>query len=86
MKTAGGPPDDGDGPDAELDLWAGVLPVVTTFGTPLAGPVLPPGIEPPSHVRERAGRILGGGDPVALEGAGEEAVGEALGDVGTAMR
>ncbi|WP_137988570.1 pyridoxamine 5'-phosphate oxidase family protein [Streptomyces vilmorinianum] len=62
VKTAGGPPDDGDSPDAELGLWAGVLPVVTTFGTPLADPVLPAGIEPPAHVADRAGLVLTGGE------------------------
>ncbi|MFG2867675.1 pyridoxamine 5'-phosphate oxidase family protein [Streptomyces sp. NPDC048338] len=59
VKTSDGPPDDGDSPDAELGLWAGVLPVVTTIGAPLADPVLPAGMAPPTHVAERAGRILG---------------------------
>lgn len=59
VKTSSGPPDDGDGPDAELGLWAGVLPVRTTFGAPLSDPVLPPGIEPPAHVTDRVGRPLG---------------------------
>ncbi|MET9621260.1 MULTISPECIES: pyridoxamine 5'-phosphate oxidase family protein [unclassified Streptomyces] len=59
VKTSDGPPDDGDSPDAELGLWAGVLPLVTTIGAPLADPVLPAGIAPPAHVAERAGRILG---------------------------
>ncbi|MET9377669.1 pyridoxamine 5'-phosphate oxidase family protein [Streptomyces sp. NPDC003035] len=60
VKIAVGPPDDGDGPDAELGLWAGVLPVVTTFGEPVADPVLPAGIEPPAHIAARAGRVLTG--------------------------
>ncbi|MET9652031.1 pyridoxamine 5'-phosphate oxidase family protein [Streptomyces sp. NPDC006460] len=59
VKTSDGPPDDGDSPDAELGLWAGVLPLVTTIGAPLADPVLPAGIAPPAHVAERVGRILG---------------------------
>ncbi|MEU5982344.1 pyridoxamine 5'-phosphate oxidase family protein [Streptomyces sp. NPDC047434] len=59
VKTSDGPPDDGDSPDAELGLWAGVLPLVTTIGAPLADPVLPAGIAPPAHVAERAGRVLG---------------------------
>ncbi|MEV4944197.1 pyridoxamine 5'-phosphate oxidase family protein [Streptomyces sp. NPDC053755] len=63
VKTASGPPDDGDGPDAELGLWAGVLPVVTTLGAPVADPVLPPGVEPPAHVVQRTGQVVGGGAP-----------------------
>lgn len=59
VKVASGPPDDGDGPDAELGLWAGVLPVETRFGVPEADPLLPAGIEPPAHIAGRAGRVLG---------------------------
>lgn len=71
VKVASGPPDDGDSPDAELGLWAGVLPVVTRFGTPVADPVLPAGIEPPAHIAERAGRhavaeAAGAGGPGAV--------------------
>ncbi|MFE5295036.1 pyridoxamine 5'-phosphate oxidase family protein [Streptomyces sp. NPDC056632] len=66
VKIASGPPDDGDGPDAELGLWAGVLPLVTRFGEPVADPLLPAGIEPPAHIAERAGRVAGApsGEPV----------------------
>ncbi|MGW7432848.1 pyridoxamine 5'-phosphate oxidase family protein [Streptomyces sp. NPDC054861] len=64
VKIAGGPPDDGDSPDAELGLWAGVVPVVTTLGAPVADPVLPIGIEPPAHVVKRTGRVLSGGPAV----------------------
>lgn len=59
VKIASGPPDDGDSPDAELGLWAGVLPVVTTLGAPLADPVLPPDIELPAHIAAREGRTIG---------------------------
>lgn len=59
MKTRSGPPDDGDSEDAALGLWAGVLPVVTTFGEPVTDPVLPPDVTPPAHVASRAGRVLG---------------------------
>src|SRR5688572_14255967 len=31
VKTRGGPPDDDDSPDAELDTWAGVVPILRTF-------------------------------------------------------
>ncbi|MFJ9807752.1 pyridoxamine 5'-phosphate oxidase family protein [Streptomyces sp. NPDC101158] len=67
VKIASGPPDDGDGPDAELGLWAGVLPLVTRFGEPVADPLLPAGIEPPAYIAERAGRVAGapsGKEPV----------------------
>ncbi|MEU5220881.1 pyridoxamine 5'-phosphate oxidase family protein [Streptomyces sp. NPDC020807] len=60
VKIASGPPDDGDSEDAALGLWAGVVPVVTTFGEPVTDPCLPVGAEPPRHVAERAGRTLGG--------------------------
>ncbi|MFF6775345.1 pyridoxamine 5'-phosphate oxidase family protein [Streptomyces sp. NPDC012637] len=60
VKIASGPPDDGESPDAELGLWAGVLPVVTRFGEPEADPLLPAGTEPPAHIAGRAGRVLGG--------------------------
>ncbi|WP_370413493.1 pyridoxamine 5'-phosphate oxidase family protein [Streptomyces fradiae] len=59
VKVASGPPDDGDGPDAEMGLWAGVLPVETRFGVPEADPLLPAGIEPPAHIAGRAGELLG---------------------------
>ncbi|MET9955156.1 pyridoxamine 5'-phosphate oxidase family protein [Streptomyces sp. NPDC006339] len=59
VKVASGPPDDGEGPDAELGLWAGVLPLVTRYGQPVADPLLPAGIEPPAHIAERAGRVVG---------------------------
>ncbi|MFJ8661079.1 pyridoxamine 5'-phosphate oxidase family protein [Streptomyces sp. NPDC093795] len=59
VKTRSGPPDDGDSEDAALGLWAGVLPVVTTFGDPVTDPVLPSDSVPPAHVASRAGRVLG---------------------------
>jgi nitroimidazol reductase NimA-like FMN-containing flavoprotein (pyridoxamine 5'-phosphate oxidase superfamily) len=39
-KVRAGPPDDDDSPDAELDVWAGVIPIETRFGTPQASPGL----------------------------------------------
>ncbi|MEV5972946.1 pyridoxamine 5'-phosphate oxidase family protein [Streptomyces sp. NPDC051921] len=66
VKIASGPPDDGDGPDAELGLWAGVLPLVTRFGQPEPDPLLPAGVEPPAHIARRAGRVVAGpsGEPL----------------------
>ncbi|MEV6103184.1 pyridoxamine 5'-phosphate oxidase family protein [Streptomyces sp. NPDC051940] len=59
VKISAGPPDDGDSPDAALGLWAGNLPVTSSFGTPVPDPALPPGMEPPAHIRARAGGALG---------------------------
>jgi nitroimidazol reductase NimA-like FMN-containing flavoprotein (pyridoxamine 5'-phosphate oxidase superfamily) len=60
VKISDGPPDDGAGPDAALGLWAGRLPVVATWGAPVADPVLPAGIEPPPHIAGRTGRPITG--------------------------
>ncbi|MFF0434730.1 pyridoxamine 5'-phosphate oxidase family protein [Streptomyces sp. NPDC004327] len=60
VKVSSGFPDDGDGPDAALGVWAGVLPMVTRFGEPVADPLLPAGIAPPAHIAERAGTVFGG--------------------------
>ncbi|WP_234442236.1 pyridoxamine 5'-phosphate oxidase family protein [Streptomyces sp. NRRL S-1448] len=54
VKVRTGPPDDGDGPDAALGLWAGVLPLHTTWGPPEADPLLPAGLTPPAHLTARA--------------------------------
>ncbi|MGW1865207.1 pyridoxamine 5'-phosphate oxidase family protein [Streptomyces mauvecolor] len=58
VKVAAGPPDDADGPDGELGLWAGVVPLRSCFGAPEADPALPAGIAVPAHVA-----ALGGGSP-----------------------
>ncbi len=50
VKVSDGPPDDGDSPDAALGLWAGRLPVVTTWGAPVPDPVLPAEIPVPPHI------------------------------------
>jgi nitroimidazol reductase NimA-like FMN-containing flavoprotein (pyridoxamine 5'-phosphate oxidase superfamily) len=39
-KVRAGPPDDDGSADAALDVWAGELPIVTAFGTPIASPGL----------------------------------------------
>src|SRR3954469_12199906 len=39
VKIRTGAPDDGDGPDAELGLWAGVLPLTSTWDTPVPDPL-----------------------------------------------
>jgi nitroimidazol reductase NimA-like FMN-containing flavoprotein (pyridoxamine 5'-phosphate oxidase superfamily) len=43
-KVRSGPPDDDGTADAALDVWAGEVPLVTSFGTPLAAPGLRPEI------------------------------------------
>jgi uncharacterized protein len=55
VKIRTGPPSDGDSPDAALGLWAGELPLATTWQQPLPDPALPPGIPHPAHNRARAG-------------------------------
>ena len=59
VKIRTGAPDDGDGPDAELGLWAGVLPLTASWGEPLPDPALPSGIAPPEHIARRAGSRQG---------------------------
>ena len=43
-KIRSGPPADADSPDGELTVWAGVLPILTSWGSPIADPELRPGI------------------------------------------
>jgi nitroimidazol reductase NimA-like FMN-containing flavoprotein (pyridoxamine 5'-phosphate oxidase superfamily) len=45
----GGPSDEPE--DYELDVWAGVVPVGTSFGKPEPDPALRPGIAAPAHIR-----------------------------------
>jgi uncharacterized protein len=58
VKVSDGPPEDGDGPDAVLGLWAGRLPLVTTWGAPIPDPVLPPEIGVPPHLAAYRGQQL----------------------------
>jgi len=57
-KRRSGPPDDDDGPDAAIDTWAGVLPIVTSYGTPVPSPGLRDGIEVSPSLR----RLVSGDD------------------------
>jgi nitroimidazol reductase NimA-like FMN-containing flavoprotein (pyridoxamine 5'-phosphate oxidase superfamily) len=50
-KVRAGPPDDDDSPDAERDTWAGVVPIVRSYGSPEASPGLRPGIDVSESVR-----------------------------------
>ena len=47
-KIRDGGPEDGDTPDAELDVWAGHLPLVVTALDPVPDPSLRPGIDRPA--------------------------------------
>ena len=49
-KVRTGPPKD-DEVDYALPLWAGVVPLKLTAGTPIADPRLPQGVDPPGYAR-----------------------------------
>ncbi|OIJ85493.1 pyridoxamine 5'-phosphate oxidase family protein [Streptomyces colonosanans] len=55
VKIRTGAPDDGDGPDADLGVWAGTLPLTATWGAPEPDPLLPPDIPVPAHIARREG-------------------------------
>jgi nitroimidazol reductase NimA-like FMN-containing flavoprotein (pyridoxamine 5'-phosphate oxidase superfamily) len=50
-KVRDGAPDDGDTPDAELDVWAGHIPLVMRALPPVAAPDLRDGIPLPAYAR-----------------------------------
>ncbi len=56
-KVRTGPPID-DEEDYDVDVWAGVVPVTTTLGTPEPDPDLKPGIRLPDSVAAMNGRRL----------------------------
>ncbi len=51
VKMRTGPPDDDDSVDAELETWAGIVPIVRSYGAPEASPGLRPGIPLSPSVR-----------------------------------
>jgi uncharacterized protein len=55
VKIRTGPPEDADTPDAELGIWAGELPLASTWQQPVPDPALPPGIAVPPHIAARVG-------------------------------
>ncbi|SOE15647.1 Nitroimidazol reductase NimA, pyridoxamine 5'-phosphate oxidase superfamily [Streptomyces sp. 2323.1] len=65
VKIRTGPPDDGDGADAELGLWAGVLPLHSSWGPLEPAPALPTDLAPPAHLAERAASPAGRRGPDA---------------------
>ncbi|MFC4586198.1 pyridoxamine 5'-phosphate oxidase family protein [Sphaerisporangium corydalis] len=52
VKVRTGPPKD-DEEDYALPVWAGVLPLRVSWGTPEPDPVLPPGVPVPAHIAGR---------------------------------
>ena len=50
-KIRGGGAEDGGTPDAELDVWAGQIPLVTRALAPVPDPDLRPGIPVPPYAR-----------------------------------
>ncbi|WP_405140843.1 pyridoxamine 5'-phosphate oxidase family protein [Sphaerisporangium sp. NBC_01403] len=56
VKVRQGPPVDDD-EDYALPVWAGVLPLQVSWGTPEPDPALAPGIPVPAHIAER-GRVV----------------------------
>jgi uncharacterized protein len=58
VKVSDGPPDDGDSPDAALGLWAGQIPVITTWGAPVPDPALPSSVALPAHLADYEGRPI----------------------------
>ncbi len=59
VKISSNHPDDGEGPDAALDIWAGRLPLHHVWGTPEPDPLLRDGIPLPPHIAGRAGMPAG---------------------------
>ena len=57
-KVRSGPPDDDETPDALLDTWAGEVPLVTTWGTPLPSP----GLRPTIAISESVNELIGQGN------------------------
>jgi len=50
-KIRDGGPEDGDTPDAELDVWAGHIPLTVKALAPVASPDLRPGIPVPAYAK-----------------------------------
>lgn len=66
VKIRTGAPDDGDGPDGELPVWAGVLSLHTAWGGLAPDPLLPQSVPVPAHLAALAHRPFGqppGPDP-----------------------
>jgi uncharacterized protein len=76
VKVSQGPPDDGVGPDGELDVWAGEIPLCTVRLDPVADPTLRAGIElPPASRRGRTSTDTDSGTGHHLDQSRNEASG-----------
>lgn len=51
LKARSGPPTDDDSPDAAINTWAGVVPVVVSYGEPVPSLGLRPGLQLAASVR-----------------------------------
>jgi nitroimidazol reductase NimA-like FMN-containing flavoprotein (pyridoxamine 5'-phosphate oxidase superfamily) len=68
VKESSGGPDDDDSADAELDVWAGEIPLRTSYGAPEPSPGLRAGIPVPDSVTRLTGGQAGdtsGGEAAA---------------------
>src|SRR6201996_7660559 len=54
VKVSADGPDDDDSPDADLDVWAGVVPIRASYGAPEPSPGLRAGIPGPARVTRLA--------------------------------
>jgi uncharacterized protein len=61
VKARAGGPDDDDSPDAELDVWAGEIPLLTSYGAAQPSPGLRAGIPVPDSVTRLTGGQTGDG-------------------------
>jgi hypothetical protein len=49
-KVSDGPPED-DPVDIGTGVWAGVVPIITTYGAPVPSPDLEPGLKVPDYLK-----------------------------------
>jgi len=66
VKTSAGPPGDGDGPDADLPVWAGEIPVRSSAGSPVTAPGVPDDVAIPPHLSALASSLGGRMAPPAI--------------------
>ncbi len=59
VKIRTGAPDDGAGPDGELPVWAGVLPLNAAWGELRPDPLLPDSVPVPAHLAALAHQRFG---------------------------
>ena len=60
VKIRLGPPDDGDGPDADRAIWVGEIPLRMVRTAPVADPTMVPATPFPDHLQPGASRVAGG--------------------------